>query len=268
MNPAIEVMLTMRPLLRAIMCGIACLAQRNAPVTFTASVRSQSARSMSTTRSVGPPTPALLTRMSSPPSSASVAATTDFTAASSATSASAVATRPPALRISAAVASSVSRRVAASITAAPSETKRSAIARPMPRPPPVMSATLPLSRFTGGNLARAIPAALLGPRRARHGAFPRLPLHHHHRGEDQPRAQPPPRLEALGAQRHREHQRKHRLEREQEPHAADRKRALRIHLEQRRERAAREQQVREAGKVLAAERGTSVGGGRRERQQH
>jgi hypothetical protein len=50
--------------------------------------------------------------------------------------------------ISAAVASSRSRRVPATVTAAPSAAKRMAIARPMPRPPPVMMATL-LASFTG-----------------------------------------------------------------------------------------------------------------------
>src|SRR5262249_50057674 len=136
------------------------------------------------------------------------------TAASSETSATQVAARAPPFWSSPAVASRVSRRVPASITAAPSATKRVAIARPMPRPPPVMSATFPES-LTRGSLASFSPAP-----------------HQPHRAEDQPRAEPPARLEALGADRDREQQREHRLEREQQAHAPRRQRALGEDLKQ------------------------------------
>src|SRR5712692_3352012 len=62
---------------------------------------------------------------------------------SSATSAGTAAARPPALRISCATASISDCVRAATTTAAPSPANFRAMARPIPRPPPVMTATFP-----------------------------------------------------------------------------------------------------------------------------
>src|SRR5215207_4114507 len=61
----------MLPLRLFLRCGTASRVQLKCPVMSTARQRSHSAGSISSTRPVGPATPALLTRQSSPPSAAS-----------------------------------------------------------------------------------------------------------------------------------------------------------------------------------------------------
>src|ERR1039457_702215 len=52
----------------------------------------------------------------------------------------------PRARADVAAASPLAASISAMTTLAPSSAKRSAVARPMPRPPPVMNATLPANR--------------------------------------------------------------------------------------------------------------------------
>src|SRR5580765_4780137 len=106
--------------------------------------------------------PALLTSTSSRPSSASVRSTIAWTWASSATSVIEAIARPPRSAISRATRSSASPLVPATITAAPSTAKRSAMASPMPRPPPVTIATWSRSFTRGGWVLPAPRIAGLG----------------------------------------------------------------------------------------------------------
>src|SRR5262245_40771537 len=85
--------------------------------------------------------PALLTMMSSTPTSRSIVANIAFTWALSATSAW-MARPPPEPFISITVCFAVSRESSLTMTCAPSSAKSSEIARPSPEPPPVTSATL------------------------------------------------------------------------------------------------------------------------------
>ena len=89
--------------------------------------------------------PAAVTSTSIRPWSSRARATRAATAASSLTSAGTADARPPAARIWCAVASSSEAERAARTTAAPARANVSATARPMPRPPPVMRATRPVS---------------------------------------------------------------------------------------------------------------------------
>src|SRR5512144_977719 len=88
-------------------------------------------------------TPALLTSTSRPSNSLAARCTADAHAASSATSWWWNTAVPRAERISAATASPVRSRMSVTTTLAPSSASRSALARPMPLPPPVTSATRP-----------------------------------------------------------------------------------------------------------------------------
>ena len=85
--------------------------------------------------------PALLTRMSSRPSRSNVACTIASTLASSATSATMAVTRRPSARISTAASSAVLLSRSASTTRAPATASVSAVSRPIPRAPPVTTAT-------------------------------------------------------------------------------------------------------------------------------
>ena len=122
----------------------ACVAANTAR-TFTATVRSKSASGKSAT---WPPrkTPALLTRMSRRPKRAAAASMAPDSASASAESARSARARPPAASMRAASAcAALSDDWYVKATAAPSAARRSTIAAPMPRAPPVTNATL-LSR--------------------------------------------------------------------------------------------------------------------------
>src|SRR5215813_11666620 len=92
-----------------------------------------------------PPTvpPALATRRSSPPSAAATSSTARPSAAVSVTSAAAVVTGTPCLASRPAAEARPSAPRATSPTDAPSAASASAMAKPMPRLPPVMSARAP-----------------------------------------------------------------------------------------------------------------------------
>src|SRR5206468_9555924 len=107
------------------------------------------------------------TRTSMAPSSASARVTIVSTAVASATSASAWTTRTPALRHAPATASSSSPLARVLRTrSAPSAANASAMARPMLRLAPVMSAILPLSLIRLRGVRRGCPpGALIDDRR-------------------------------------------------------------------------------------------------------
>ncbi len=90
---------------------------------------------------------ALLTRRESGPNARSASATSLGAVASSATSASIATPVRPSAAISLTTACAASASISATATAAPSRARRSAVARPMPRPAPVTSAVLPMKRL-------------------------------------------------------------------------------------------------------------------------
>src|SRR6478736_5530168 len=114
------------------------------PCTLTATIWSHSATGVSR---AGPSsmTPALLTRVSSRPSSASVRSTAAAACSSLVTSASTTSAVPPAPAIVAASSASRSRRRATRATAAPSAASLRAVAAPIPLLEPVIRATVPVS---------------------------------------------------------------------------------------------------------------------------
>ena len=86
-----------------------------------------------------PPIPALFTSTSSEPPRSRSAATARPTDAGTVTSIASAIASPPRSRISAAVRSISAAVRAATATVAPRPANASAIARPIPRPPPVTS---------------------------------------------------------------------------------------------------------------------------------
>src|SRR5215207_3793461 len=166
-------MFTIRPQPRSFMCGQTAREQLKAPVRLTRRSRSHSSGDWSTSCPRWSSVPALLTRMSTEPSSSTVWLTAASTCSSSVTSHLRASDRRPSLRICSAVASVItspraaaacasgpyrsaadssdSTRMSATTTSAPAPASVSASARPSPREPPVTRATRPLrsiSRLT------------------------------------------------------------------------------------------------------------------------
>src|SRR5262245_7503218 len=125
------------------MAGISCFMHSHTPVSVTPSARSQSSRRISVSRRKPAPRAALFAAQCRAPKASTVARTIASTCASSATSARTQIARPPAASTSRTVSSPPAASTSATVTAAPSRAKPSAVARPMPAPPPVTSATLP-----------------------------------------------------------------------------------------------------------------------------
>src|SRR6266446_1271679 len=109
--------------------------------------------------------PALFTRMVIDPREASVSVTRPATSAERVTSATAEKTRTPVLPIASAVFASAARSRPQMATEAPSEARRCAMARPMPRLAPVTRATPPERGFCRGDSAFVvfIPAIRILP---------------------------------------------------------------------------------------------------------
>ena len=169
----------MRPHCRSRMCGQTACAQLNAPVRLTRRSRSQRSSRWSPNCPTWSSVPALLTRMSTPPSSSTTRATAASTSSRSVTSqrtanecrpsepisstVDSVCTIPCATAawasgpyVSAALVSD-STRMSAITTSAPARASVSASARPRPREPPVTRATRPersISTATGRSYAR------------------------------------------------------------------------------------------------------------------
>src|SRR3954464_7774329 len=159
-------MFTIRPQPRSFMCGQTACAQLNAPVRFTRRSRSQNSGDWFWNWPTWSRVPALLTRMSTEPSSATVRSTAALTCSRSVTSQRTATARRPRARISPAVdsvctrpccratmasgpyasvssESSDSTSRSAITTSAPARASVRASARPSPREPPVTRATLP-----------------------------------------------------------------------------------------------------------------------------
>ncbi len=140
MVPTTEPMLTMRPLRRRIMPRTAARDRRNAAVRLTAMTWSHSS-SFIRTKMLSRVMPALLTRMSRPPSAASAAGTSASTAAVSDRLVGSTWARSPS---SVASAASASARVPDRATAAPCACSARAMAPPSPPVAPVTRAFLPV----------------------------------------------------------------------------------------------------------------------------
>src|SRR5262245_46846545 len=122
--------------------GSAARVRRKTAVRLVLKMRSHSTSVVSATGAI-PPTPALLTRMRSPPPLPTAAATAASQASASCRSAAKACARPPACSISrTSESSSVTVRDTA-VTWAPAPASARAMARPMPRPAPVTSADAP-----------------------------------------------------------------------------------------------------------------------------
>src|SRR3990172_5573106 len=133
------------------MCGRIARETLSSPLTLVSIMRSQSSGSPSCSLLSPAASPALLRRMSGTASSATSSAAAAFTAARSRTSTWLVRTVTPCPHLSSeASLSSRSSRRAQSTRLAPSAAKRRAQDIPMPELAPVMSASLPVMRFTAG----------------------------------------------------------------------------------------------------------------------
>jgi len=164
--PATDAMFTIRPKPRSFMFGQTAWAQLKAPVRLTSRSRAHSVGCWSWNCPTWSRVPALLMRMSTPPSSSTVRATAATTCSRSVTSQRSASDRRPSARISAAVDSvctspcvratcasgpyesvasdsSDSTRRSAMTTSAPARASVNASARPSPRDPPVTKATRP-----------------------------------------------------------------------------------------------------------------------------
>src|SRR5215470_9031654 len=161
-------MFTMAPPPALIISGTTKRVQRYELVRQESMVYRQSSIRQSCTGLVGPPSPALFTRVSILPNSFTPVATRRRTSSSWAASHTTARARPPAAVTLAAVSFTRSAERAAHTTAAPSRPKRRLSARPMPLEAPVMMATLPSSRpMSVSVLSRpGVPVALaVGHRR-------------------------------------------------------------------------------------------------------
>src|SRR3989442_2050395 len=162
----------MLPPPRSRMAGAAVLVRMKAPTRLMRSTSAKSAALISR-RAERRRTAAQLTRQSTPPYCARASPTNRATSASLPTSPLTAVAAPPALTMASTVSASGSGRLPKTTTRAPSWPQSSAVARPMPRPPPPMSATLPSSAGTViapaealHRTPRALGLARRAPRRA------------------------------------------------------------------------------------------------------
>ncbi len=132
-----------RPRSRAIMPGSTWCRKSMGARMWIACARHHSSGSTCQIGPNGPGTPALLTRRSIGPSTSSTLATACAIEPGSVTSQRTPTAWPPASRIACATTSSSTSERDSSATEAPMPARRSAIARPKPRPAPVTSATCP-----------------------------------------------------------------------------------------------------------------------------
>src|SRR5262249_4652574 len=143
-RPSWDEMLTMEPPPARRMTGITARVPRKTPVEFTAMIRSQSPRVVSSIR-LPPPMPALLTRTSSFPYKRSASATAPAQSDSLVTSRRTNTASPPAARIFSTVVLPSASSTSPSPTFAPSFANRRPASAPIPRAPPLISATFPSS---------------------------------------------------------------------------------------------------------------------------
>src|SRR4051812_43345343 len=148
-----RLMIRPQPLRR--IAGITSRVQRKVPLRWTRIMSSNIAVDMISTGLVVS-MPALLTRMSTSPSAATMAPNAALTAGSSPTSAATPAVLTPCLANAAAASSALAASRSTTPMLAPSRANRSAIARPMPLQAPVTTAILPPS------LAMVAPLSVSG----------------------------------------------------------------------------------------------------------
>ena len=143
------------------MCGTDRRANSNATDTLKWKAASSCSTVVSRNGRHSSPPPALFTRMSRPPSAATVRSTRSGNTPMSFTSAVQAKARPPAASISAATRSISAVVRAVTATAAPASAKPRAIASPMPRPPPVIErdATFQRERGHRTDTGQGFPAA-------------------------------------------------------------------------------------------------------------
>src|SRR6266542_2115664 len=134
----------MLPRPRSRMRGATVLVRMKAPTRLMRSTSAKSAALMSRSGERRR-TAAELTRTSTPPCSVRASATNRVTSASLPTSPLTAEAVPPALRMASTVSARGSGRRPKMTTLAPSAANSSAVARPMPLPPPATNATLPSS---------------------------------------------------------------------------------------------------------------------------
>ena len=139
-RPAVDDRLTIDPEPCRRRCGAANREHRNTLSRLTARHRRQSPNAMSSTSAVGPATPALLTRMSSPPSTAMACSNNAPTCASSETSQ----TMPDRPGCACSVLASSPASTSQMHTLAPACRNAVAVARPMPLAAAVTSTRCPL----------------------------------------------------------------------------------------------------------------------------
>src|SRR5688572_6863034 len=135
-------MFTMRPYFLSIIPGSAACVQRNVLVAFTAKIRFHSS-SVVLASGAEVDAPALFTRMSTLPNPFRAASIISRMLAGSVTSAGNAFASAPSLVSSAAIFSTCSAVRAATKIRAPSRARERAMAAPIPRPPPVTTATCP-----------------------------------------------------------------------------------------------------------------------------
>src|SRR3989475_13120468 len=153
MKALMDAMLMIRPHRCLAMTRAAAWPQRNAPVRFTASVRSQMS-SETSRNAAGRLTPALLTRMSRRPKLPRVCSINRVTSAGRLTSAGTA--RAPSSSVAAARAPA-SASTSAMTTRAPSATNLRAMPKPIPFAPPVTTAVLPVSFMLSSSPDRPVP---------------------------------------------------------------------------------------------------------------
>src|SRR4051812_11862675 len=141
--PAVEEMLTIDPPPLSRMAGAPVFMPRKAPTRLIDSTFMKCSTVESTSLVNAPSTPALFTRMCSPPYASTVSRTASCQLASDVTSS---VTNTASSPTSCATASPSASRMSPITTLAPSATNRRACDSPCPRAPPLMSATFPSSR--------------------------------------------------------------------------------------------------------------------------
>ena len=135
----------MRPPPSLIMSRAPACVQRNVPFTLTSYIAASVSSGVSS-RYFCAPTPAVLIRMPAGPNALRASANIASTCSGRRMSAWQATALPPAATILSRTPCAPASSTSATTTAAPSAASRAAVAAPMPFPPPVTTATLPVNR--------------------------------------------------------------------------------------------------------------------------
>lgn len=139
--PVVDALLMMTPCPCFSICASSYFMHRKTPRTFVSKTGSNSCSSCSASGATDPNHPALLNATSRRPNVSTAASISARTAVGRVTSVGTNNAVPPIARIAATVASPASRSRLPTTTRAPCLPNASAVARPIPEPPPVMSTT-------------------------------------------------------------------------------------------------------------------------------